>query len=86
MLYPYDDLIEIMADIYRFTVKKILVNSKSSYSVFTWEVVVALQVNLMKLRKVITILVGIGGRPIKVERSMELPMTLGDKDRKRIVR
>lgn len=36
------------------------------------------------MEKVDTLLVGIGGKPVKVEGSVELMITLGDKDRKRI--
>lgn len=42
----------------------------------------ALQVNVEKLKRVGTPLVGINGRPIKVEGSLELPITLGKKDNK----
>lgn len=38
----------------------------------------ALQINLKKLRKVGTPLVGICGRPVKVEGSVELLITLGE--------
>lgn len=46
----------------------------------------ALQVNLENLRKVGTPLLGIGSKPVKVEESVDLPITLGEKKQRKIVR
>lgn len=44
---------------------------------------IGLQVDLAKLKKITTHLVGIEGKPIEVKGSVELPIILGDKDHKR---
>lgn len=46
----------------------------------------ALQVNLKKLKKVETPLVGIGDKPVKVEENVELPIFLGQNNQRRTVR
>lgn len=69
----------IVADIDGFTVKRFMVDSGRSYNVLTWEAVMALQENLENLRKVENPLVGIREKLVKMERSMELPITLGEK-------
>lgn len=45
-----------------------------------------MQVDLVKLRKVVTPLVGKKGKPVKVKESVELPITLGEKDKRRTMR
>lgn len=74
----------IVVDINGFTVKRILVDNRSSCNVFTWKASVALQVNITRLEKVNTSLVGIRGKPMTVKGSVELPITLGDKDTRRL--
>lgn len=63
----------VVVDIDGFIVKRILVDSGSSFNVLTWKAAMALQVNLEKLKKFKTPLVGIKGKLVKVERSVELP-------------
>lgn len=46
----------------------------------------ALQANLEKLRNVETPLVGVGSKPVKVKGSVELPITLRERDWRRTVR
>lgn len=46
----------------------------------------ALQVKMVELKKVGTPLVGIRGRSVRVEGSVKLPITLGDKDKRRTLR
>lgn len=45
-----------------------------------------LQVNLEKLGNIRTSLVGIGGKPLKVEGFVDLPITLRKRARRRMVR
>lgn len=45
-----------------------------------------LVIDLGKLKKVITLIVGIGGKPVRVKGSVELPIALEDSDRKRTLR
>lgn len=45
-----------------------------------------MQVDLTKLKIIITPLVGIGGKLVKVEGNVELPITLGEKDKRKIKR
>lgn len=52
----------------------------------TWEATIALQVDLTKLKRIISPLVRIGGKPVKVEGNVELPITLGEKDKKKTVK
>lgn len=86
MSYPHDNPIVVIINIDGFMVKMILVDSGSSYNVLTWEVVVALQVNLTGLKKEGTPLVGIRGKSVNIKGSVELLITLGDKDRRRTLR
>lgn len=60
MSYPHDDPIVVVVNIDGFIVMRILVDSGSSYNVLNWEAFKALQVDLVKLKKVATPLVGIG--------------------------
>lgn len=69
--YPQDGTMAIIADINGFMKKRILVDSRSSYNVLTWEAIIGLQVDITKLKKVITPLVGIKGKPVKVKGSIE---------------
>lgn len=57
----------VVVDINRFTVKRILVDSGSSCNILTWESVVALQMNISRLKKVSTLLVSIGGKSVKTK-------------------
>lgn len=41
--------------------------------------------DLRSLNKVDTLVVGIGGKPVRVEGSVELMITLGDRDKKKNV-
>lgn len=71
VFYTYDDPIVVMADINRFIIKRILVDSESSYNVLTWKAIMALQVDLGRLKKLGPPLERIKGKPIKVKRSVE---------------
>lgn len=55
----------IIIDIDGFTVKGILVDSGSSYNGLTWEATIGLQVDLTKLQKVTTSLIGIKGKLVR---------------------
>lgn len=76
----------VEANIDRLIVKRILVDNKSSYNVLICEAAIALQVDLEILKRVRNLLVGIGGKLMKVEGSVELLITQGDRDYRRIVR
>lgn len=54
----------VIVDIDGFIIKKILVNNGSSCNILIWKVAVTLQVNMVRLKKV---LVGIGGKLVRVE-------------------
>lgn len=76
----------IIVDINRIIIKRILVDSWSSCNALAWKATIRLLVNLAKLKKVAILLVGIRGKPIKVESSVELLISLGKKGRKRTVK
>lgn len=49
--YPQYDVMMIVVNTNEFMVKRILINSGSSYNVLTWESTIVLQMDLAKLKK-----------------------------------
>lgn len=66
----------IMTNIDGFTIKRISVDSRELCNILTWEAIIRLQVDLTKLKKIRTPLVGIKGKPVRVEGSVKLPITI----------
>lgn len=75
-----------MANINGLIVKRILVDTKSSYNVIIFEAVKGLQIDLTKLKKDTTPLASIREKLVNVYGRAVLPTTLGDQTHKRTVR
>lgn len=63
--YPYDDAIVTVVKVNVFIVKMILMDSGSFYNFLTWKAINSLQVDMVKLNKVTTLLIGISRKPMR---------------------
>lgn len=63
-----------------------MVDNRSVCNMLTWEATIGLQVDLTKLKKVTTPLIGIRGKLVRVKGTVELRITLWENNKKKILK